>query len=332
MSLHPPLSVAVLGATGAVGETFIRLLEERDYPVREIRFLASVRSAGRGVRFRGKEHPVASVSREAFRGVDLVLSSTPTATSLEWAPIAAAEGAVVIDNSSAWRMDPEVPLVVPEVNPGAVLRAPKRIIANPNCSTIQLVVALAPLHRAAGLVRVVVATYQASSGKGARALAQLDAETRAAGGGTPFPKPEPHAGRLLGNVLAHDWKPGEGGYSEEEEKIARETRKILGLPELRVSVTTARVPVRVGHSEAVFVELERELSPDAARAVLAAAPGVILMDNPTPLAAVGKDEVFVGRIRRDAGVPHGLALWVVADNLRKGAATNALQIAELLAR
>jgi len=232
-------------------------------------------------------------------------------------------------------MDPEVPLVVPEVNADALQRIPKGIVANPNCSTIQMVVALKPLHDLAGIKRVVVATYQASSGKGATGLFELDAQVGALGRGEPVPAAKAHAAQLAGNVLPHDWKAGEEGYTEEEWKMIRETRKIMGDETILVSPTTARVPVRIGHSEAINLEFHNPISVDQARAALRAAPGIVLLDDvggkvPLPLDLVGRDEVFVGRIRRDVTVPHGLNLWVVADNLRKGAATNAVQIAEVL--
>jgi aspartate-semialdehyde dehydrogenase len=233
-------------------------------------------------------------------------------------------------------MDPEVPLVVPEVNADALKRIPKGIVANPNCSTIQMVVALKPLHDLARIKRVVVSTYQASSGKGAKALFELDAQVAALGRGEKVPAVSVHAAQLAGNVLPHDWKPGEDGYSEEELKMVKETRKIMGDETIHVSPTTVRVPVRVGHSEAVNLEFERPISVDEAREALRKAPGIVLMDDPAkgevplPLPLTGRDEVFVGRIRHDPTVPHGLNLWVVADNLRKGAATNTVQIAEVL--
>jgi aspartate-semialdehyde dehydrogenase len=243
---------------------------------------------------------------------------------------------VVIDNSSAWRMDPEVPLVVPEVNADALRHIPKGIVANPNCSTIQMVVALKPLHDLARIRRVVVSTYQASSGKGATGLTELDAQLEALGKGLPLPAVKAHAAQLAGNVLAHDWKAGADDYTEEEWKMVRETHKIMGDETILVSPTTARVPVRIGHSEAVNLEFHNPITAEQAREALRKAPGVIVVDDlpggkvPQPLHAAGCDEVFVGRIRRDPTIPHGLNLWVVADNLRKGAATNAVQIAEVL--
>jgi aspartate-semialdehyde dehydrogenase len=329
-------NVAVVGATGAVGELMRQVLVERAFPVKSIKFLASEKSAGKPITFQGKTIIVERIRPEAFAGIDLVLSSTPAAISREFSPIAAKSGAIVVDNSSAWRMDPDVPLVVPEVNAHALKSIPKRIVANPNCSTIQMVVALKPLHDLARIKRVVVATYQASSGKGATGLTDLDAQLSAMGRGQPVPPPKAHAARLAGNVVTHDWKLGDDGYTEEETKMIRETRKIMGDESIAVSPTCVRVPVRVGHSEAVNLEFHQPITVEQARAALRKAPGIILLDDPgkgdvpTPLLAEGRDEVFVGRIRRDPSVPHGLNLWVVADNLRKGAATNAVQIAEVL--
>jgi aspartate-semialdehyde dehydrogenase len=329
-------SVAVVGATGSVGEIMRQVLIERHFPLRSIQFLASARSAGKSLEFNGKSYRVEPIRAEAFSGVDIVLSSTPASVSRESCPLAAKAGAIVIDNSSAWRMDPDVPLVVPEVNAEALKHIPKGIVANPNCSTIQMVVALKPLHDLARIKRVVVATYQASSGKGAKALFELDAQVAALGRGEKIPPVSVHAAQLAGNVMPHDWKPGEDGYSEEEIKMIKETKKIMGDDSIQVSPTTARVPVRVGHSEAINLEFERPITVEQAREALRKAPGIVLMDGfakgevPLPLSLTGRDEVFVGRIRRDPTVPHGLNIWVVADNLRKGAATNAVQIAEVL--
>jgi aspartate-semialdehyde dehydrogenase len=329
-------SVAIVGATGAVGAVMRQVVIEHGLPFKAIKFLASERSAGKSLDFKGKSYRVEPLRPEAFEGVDIVLSSTPASISREYSPVAARAGAIVIDNSSAWRMDPDVPLVVPEVNADALRRIPKGIVANPNCSTIQMVVALKPLHDLARIKRVVVATYQASSGKGAKAMFELEAQVMALGRGEPVPPATAHAAQLAGNVLPHDWKPGEDGYSEEEWKMVRETRKIMGDDSILVSPTTARVPVRIGHSEAVNLEFHKPVTVDQARAALRNAPGVIVVDDygkgevPLPLRCEGRDEVFVGRIRRDPTVPHGLNLWVVADNLRKGAATNAVQIAEVL--
>jgi aspartate-semialdehyde dehydrogenase len=329
-------SVAVVGATGAVGEVMRQVLDEHSFPFRAIKFLASERSAGKPLTFKGKTYPVEPIRPEAFVGVDIVLSSTPASVSREYSPVAAKTGAIVIDNSSAWRMDPDVPLVVPEVNADALRKIPKGIVANPNCSTIQMVVALKPLHDLAKIKRVVVSTYQASSGKGAKALFELDAQVAALGSKQPVPPVTAHAAQLAGNVLPHDWKAGDDGYSEEEWKMIRETRKIMGDESLLVSPTTARVAVRVGHSEAVNLEFHNPITVEQAREALRKAPGIILRDDvskgevPLALACEGRDEVFVGRIRRDPTIPNGLNLWVVADNLRKGAATNAVQIAEVL--
>lgn len=327
-------SVAVVGATGAVGEMMRRVLEQRAFPFRSIKFLASERSAGKSITFKGMNYSIEAINPAAFSGVDIVLSSTPASVSREVSPMAAKAGAIVIDNSSAWRMDPEVPLVVPEVNADALRNIPKGIVANPNCSTIQMVVALKPLHDLAGIRRVVVATYQASSGKGATGLNELDSQVLAIGQGTQLPPVTAHSGQLALNVLALDWKAGEEGYTEEEWKMVKETRKIMGDDSILVSPTTARVAVRIGHSEAVNIEFHRPITPDQAREALSKAPGVVVVDGPgqvpQPLHCENKDEVFVGRIRKDLTLPHGLNLWVVSDNLRKGAATNAVQIAEVL--
>lgn len=329
-------SVAVVGATGAVGEVIRQVLLEHAFGFRALKFLASERSAGKTIEFKGKKYPVEPLRPEAFTGVDIVLSSTPASISREFSPIAARAGAIVVDNSSAWRMDPDVPLVVPEVNADALAKIPKGIVANPNCSTIQMVVALKPLHDLAKIKRVVVSTYQASSGKGAKGLFELEAQLSALGKGEPVPPAKAHAAQLAGNVLPHDWKEGEEGYSEEEWKMVRETCKIMGDDSIKVSPTTARVPVKIGHSESINLEFAKPVTVEQARAALKKAPGIILVDDygkgevPLALACEGRDEVFVGRIRRDPTVPHGLNLWVVADNLRKGAATNAVQIAEVL--
>lgn len=331
-------SVAVVGATGAVGEIMRQVLQERAFAFRAIKFLASERSVGKPLTFLGKPYTVEAITPEAFVGVDIVLSSTPASVSRETSPMAARAGAIVIDNSSAWRMDPEVPLVVPEVNSQALRHIPKGIVANPNCSTIQMVVALKPLHDLARIRRVIVSTYQASSGKGATGLNELDAQILALGQNQPLPPVKAHADQLAGNVLAHDWKPGADGYTEEEWKMIKETRKIMGDESILVSPTTVRVPVRIGHSEAINLEFHHPITPEQAREALRKAPGVVVVDDlasgqvPQPLHCAGRDEVFVGRIRRDPTHSHGLNLWVVADNLRKGAATNAVQIAEVLVR
>ena len=329
-------SVAIAGATGAVGEVLRQVLTERAFPARSWKFLASERSAGKGVEFRGKTYPVEPLRPEAFAGIDLAFFSLPASVSREFAPIAARAGAIAIDKSSAFRVDPDVPLVVPEVNADALRHTPKGIVATPNCSTTQMVVALKPLHDTARIKRIVVSTYQASSGNGAKAMRELDAQVSAIGRGAPVPPARVHAAQLAGNVLPHDWKVGADGYSEEESKMIFETQKIMGDPSILVSPTTVRVPVRVGHSEAINLEFHDPITVEQAREALGHAPGIVLLDDPIrgevplPLMAEGRDEVFVGRIRRDPTVPHGLNIWVVADNLRKGAATNAVQIAEVL--
>ena len=325
--------LAIVGATGLVGSVIRQVLEERKFPYRSVKFLASSKSPGRTIKFVGKDHPVEALTADSFRDVDIVLSSTPGSVSREFSPIAAKAGAVVVDNSSAWRMDPNTPLVVPEVNADQIAKH-RGIIANPNCATIQLVVALKPLHDVAKIKRVVISTYQSSSGKGASALAELESQTAALGRGEPIPAAKVHKHQLADNCVPNDWSPGEDGYTEEETKIMKETRKIMGDDFIRISATCVRVPVRVGHGESVNVEFERPLSPDEARAILRKAPGVIVLDGddgvPLQIHAAGRDETFVGRIRRDPSVENGLNLWVVADNLRKGAATNAVQIAERL--
>ena len=329
-------TVAVVGATGAVGEQMLEVLERRDFPVGKLLPLASARSVGKEVTFRGEAYPVRELTAQSFAGVDLALFSAGASVSRDFAPAAAAAGAWVVDNTSHFRMHDDVPLVVPEVNPGHLKDAPRRIIANPNCSTIQMVVALEPLHRAAGMKRVVVSTYQAVSGAGRRAMEELEAQARAFAAGEPLPAPDKFPHPILFECLPHIGAFLESGDTVEEQKMVQETRKIFGLPHLAVTATTVRVPVMVGHSEAVNVETERALPADRARELLAAAPGVELLDEPAaaryPLArpAAGTDPVYVGRVRQDPSVPHGLNMWVVADNLRKGAALNAVQIAELL--
>ncbi|MCC6748041.1 MAG: aspartate-semialdehyde dehydrogenase [Deltaproteobacteria bacterium] len=329
--------VAVVGATGAVGHEMLEVLWQRRFPVREIVALASARSAGKSVRFGDRELPVEVLGRDSFRGVQVALFSPGASVSREFAPLAAQAGAKVVDNTSAFRMDPDVPLVVPEVNGDEALACPRGIIANPNCSTIQMVVALDPLRKAAGLRRIVVSTYQAVAGAGQKAMEELQQQMTAwASGATqPAPKVFPHPILMECIPQIGDFLPD--GDSVEEQKMVKETQKIFGLPNLRVSATTVRVPVLIGHSESVNVELERPLSAAEARALLAEAPGVTLIDDPAarkyPLArlAAGTDPVYVGRVRRDPSVEHGLNLWVVSDNLRKGAALNAVQIAEHLA-
>jgi aspartate-semialdehyde dehydrogenase len=326
--------VAIVGATGVVGNEMRKILETRDFPVTELRLLASDRSAGKLLHWRGSEIAVEVLNENSFRGIDFALFSAGSETSREYAPIARDAGAVVIDNSSAWRMDPDIPLIVPEVNPGA-LRGHGGIIANPNCSTIQMVVALKPLHDSWGIKRVIVSTYQAVSGTGKNAIDELFEETRAALDGHDYrPSVYPHP--IAFNLFPHIDVFEESGYSKEEIKMMDETRKIMGLPELRITATTVRVPIVAGHSESVNVEFERAFDLAEVTAILAAAPGIAILDEPsrniypTPLAAAGTDPCYVGRLRRDDSVDNGLNFWVVADNLRKGAALNAVQIAEHL--
>ncbi len=325
--------VAVVGATGVVGQEMLRVLEQRNFPVGELVPVASARSAGKKVHFKGAEYTVVEISPEVFEGVDLALFSAGGGTSLKWSPVAAAKGALVVDNSSAFRQDPDVPLCVPEVNLEDARVRPKGIVANPNCSTIQMVVALKPLHDAARIKRVVVATYQAISGAGAQAVASFEEQIRAAGRGDEIPDGELGA-RLVGNLLMH-WTPNaENGYQEEELKMVFETRKILGDDSIQVSPTAVRVPVLSGHSESITVEMEKPLTAAEARALLSKAPGVEVVDDlaaglyPQPIDCVGQDPVYVGRIREDVGNPGGIQMWVVSDNLRKGAALNAVQVAE----
>jgi aspartate-semialdehyde dehydrogenase len=336
--LDMSFSVAVVGATGAVGREMLRTLERRNFPLRSLRLLASARSAGTLLKFKGEDVAVQELTGSSFEGIELALFSAGTSVAKEMATIAAKSGALVIDNSSAWRMDPNVPLVIPEVNPEAATTSTStrgRIIANPNCSTIQMLVALKPLHDAARLKHIVVSTYQATSGKGQEAVTELVSETRRALEGLPsaatvFPGP------IAFNVLS-DWKAGAEDYSEEEWKMVNETRKILGEPTLGVSPTTVRVPVQNAHAEAVHVQFERPMSAAEAKTLLRSAPGVTLMEDPYapgnaphPQMASGTDAVYVGRVRNDLAVPGALNLFIVSDNLRKGAALNAVQIAELV--
>ena len=332
-----PKVVAVAGATGLVGSQMLRVLEERNFPVKALKPLASERSKGRTVTFKGEEVPVEVLSEDSFKGVDVALFSAGGGTSKKFAPCAAKDGCVVVDNSSAWRMDPKVPLVVPEVNPGDV-KWHEGIIANPNCSTIQMVVVLKPLHDAAGIARVVVSTYQAVSGAGIKALDELYAQSKAIlAGETPVCDifPYPIAFNCIPQIPQSDAFV-DNGYTSEEMKMVNETKKIMGDDSIRVTATTVRVPVHSGHSESVNVETRKKLTAAQAREVLAKAPGVVVQDDPSkqlyPLApnAVGKGDTFVGRIREDVSHPSALDMWIVSDNLLKGAALNAVQIAELL--
>lgn len=327
--------VAILGATGLVGREITRVLEQRRFPVSTFLPLASERSAGTKVEFGGESYTVEAVNDRSFQDIDIALFSAGGSTSKRWAPIAVSAGATVVDNSSAWRMAPTVPLVVPEINPEDI-KLNRGIIANPNCSTIQAVVALYPLHKKAGLRYISVSTYQSVSGTGAKALSTLVSGSREILEGCKpqdgIVYPYPIAFEMLPHIGSFD----DEGISEEEWKMVRESRKIMHIPDLEVSCTTVRVPVFRGHGETIVARFERPISPDEAREVLRNAPGVELMDDPKnsvyprPRHADGKDEVFVGRIRRDTGMEGALAMWVVADNIRKGAALNAVQIAELL--
>lgn len=326
--------VAVVGATGAVGTTMLRVLEERGFPVRELRPLASARSAGRTIDYLGKPFTVQELTEDSFEGIQIALFSAGGSRSRDFAPAAVEAGAVVVDNSSYFRMFPDVPLVVPEVNEAAI-QGHSGIIANPNCVAAPLVVALKPIADAVGLERVVLSSYQAVSGTGAAAIEELRAQ--AAGfltGDEPEPSVYPHP--IAFNALPHIGPFEDTGYSDEETKVINETKKMLGLPDLAVSATCVRVPVLNGHSESIQIETRDKITARQARELLMAAPGVVLMDEPDqtiyplPRLASGRDEVLVGRIREDLSHPRGLALWLSSDNLRKGAATNAVQIAESL--
>jgi aspartate-semialdehyde dehydrogenase len=327
-------NVAVVGATGAVGTMMIKVLEERNFPVKSIKFLASARSAGKKLTFKGTEVVVEELKESSFKGVDIALFSAGASVSRAFGPVAVSSGCVVVDNSSAFRMDPETPLVVPEVNPHA-LKKHKGLISNPNCSTIQMMVALKPIRDAAGIKRIVVTTFQAVSGTGQRAIFELENQVKAWVKGEPMPRSVyPH--QIAFNCLPHIGAFLDNAYTEEEMKMVNETRKIFEDPSIAVSATTVRVPVFYGHSESINVELKSPLSPEEARELLSKAEGVTVVDDPKnnlypmPIHAAGQDKTLVGRIRKDLSVEHGLAMWVVADNIRKGAATNAVQIAELL--
>jgi len=329
-------NVAVVGATGVVGTEMISTLERRNFPVKELILLASERSLGKELTFKGKDYPVSVLSEDSFKGVEIALFSAGGSVSQRFAPVAAKEGCVVIDNTSAFRMEPDIPLVVPEVNPEDIgAYGSRRIIANPNCSTIQMVVALKPIHDAVGIKRIVVSTYQAVSGTGKNAIEELVEQTKAL---LTLEKVEtkvyPH--RIAFNCLPHIDVFLDNGYTKEEMKMVNETRKILKDPSIAVTATTVRVPVFYCHSESVNIETERKIGPDEVREILSNASGVTVIDNPDlseyPLAsdAAGKDGTFVGRIREDQSIPNGINMWIVADNIRKGAALNAVQIAEIL--
>jgi aspartate-semialdehyde dehydrogenase len=327
------LRVAVVGATGAAGSTVLRILHERRFPIAEFRALASARSAGTTVTLGGVEHTVGEVSDEALEGVDIAFFAAGSATAKRFAPVVAGNGGVAIDKSSAYRMDPAVPLVVPEVN-GEQVSGEPGIVANPNCVAIPLTVVLAPLHRAFGLRRITVATYQSASGGGRNLVGELrEQEVADAQGEEPVHTVYPHV--LHGNVVPGGWSM-HGLDNDEEVKVVQETRRVLDLPDLLVSVSTVRVPVAIGHSGAVWAEFDTPADVAAAREILASAPGVRYVDDPqhqsypTPRAAAGTDDVWVGRLRPDQGNPGGIALFWSADNLRKGAATNAVQVGELV--
>lgn len=330
------VKAAVMGATGAVGQEMINILEERKFPCHnDLRLLASERSAGKKLPFRGRLLEVDLLTKDSFKGVDVVLSSAGASVSKEFVPAAVGHGAVVVDNTSAFRMEKEVPLVVPEVNPHA-LKNHKGIIANPNCSTIQMVVVLAPIHKAVGIKRLVIATYQSVSGTGLEAIDELREQSRKilAGDYNFTPKVYPH--QIAFNCLPHIDIFFDNGYSKEEMKMVNETRKILEDDSIAITATTVRVPVIRGHSEAVNIETHKKITAQQVRELLSTAPGVVVVDDPQkceyPLAIYGdgKDETYVGRIREDISCPNGIDLWIVSDNLRKGAALNAIQIAELL--
>jgi aspartate-semialdehyde dehydrogenase len=334
------LNVGIVGATGMVGELMRSILAERAFPVESIRFFATARSVGKKIEWKGAEVAVEDASTADYAGLGIVFFSAGASTSRALAPVVAAAGAIVIDNSSAWRMDPDVPLVVSEVNPRALAVIPKGIVANPNCTTMAAMPALKPLHDAAGLRRMIVSTYQAVSGGGVAGVRELEMQVQAAGGRSSalahdgaacaFPPPKKWAVPIAFNAVPLNYQIVEDGYTEEEVKLRDESRKILAIPDLLVSSTCVRVPVYTGHSLSINAEFERNISVDAALSLLGKAEGVVVTDVPNPLHATGRDSVFVGRVRRDPTVEHGLALFVTGDNLRKGAALNAVQIAELL--
>jgi len=326
--------VAVVGATGAVGNEMIATLEQRNFPVEKLRLFASERSEGKKLEFQGKQIPVESLNENSFKGIDIALFSAGAERSKIWAPIAAKSGCVVVDNSSQWRMDPEVPLVVPEVNPHD-LKWHKGIIANPNCSTIQMVVVLKPIHDAARIKRVIVTTFQSVSGTGKKAMDELLQQTADLLNSREV-KCNVYPHQIAFNVLPHIDKFLENGYTKEEMKMVNETRKIMGDNSIRLTATTVRVPVFRCHSESLNIETEKKITPDEVRAALSKAPGIVVFDAPEknvyplPVDVAGKDETYVGRIREDESIENGINMWIVADNLRKGAALNAVQIAEKL--
>jgi len=329
-------NVAVVGATGAVGNEMVAILERRNFPVNQLKLLASKRGAGTRMEFKGKSYTVEVLDENSFSGIDIGLFSAGGSVSEKFAPIAGEAGCVVIDNTSAFRMDPQVPLVVPEVNAHAIAQYPqKNIIANPNCSTIQMVVALKPIHDVARIKRVVVSTYQAVSGTGKRAIKELESQVLAIYNQQEIKK-EVYPHQIAFNCLPHIDVFFDNGYTKEEMKMVNETKKIMEDNSIGVTATTVRVPVFYGHSESVNIETEKKLTSQEVREILSKAPGVVVVDNPKkfeyPLAinAAGKDETFVGRIREDESIPNGINMWIVSDNIRKGAALNAVQIAEIL--
>lgn len=330
MSQH----VAIAGATGAVGTEFLKLLEARDFPMKSLRLLASSRSAGSKLKFRGENLEVEELTPKSFKGIDIAFFSAGGSRSKEFAPHAVDSGAVVIDNSSAFRMDEKVPLVVPEINPKKAFEH-QGLIANPNCSTIQMVVALNPIHRAANIQRVVVSTYQAVSGAGASAMEELKQQLRAWANDEPM-KQEVFPTQIAFNLFPHIDVFQDNGYTKEEMKMVHETRKIMNSPNMQISATCVRVPVLRAHSEAVWVETEKLLSESVARELFEKEPGIVVQDEresggyPTPWQITETQETYVGRIRKDISHPNGLTFWVVADQLYKGAALNAIQIAEVL--
>jgi aspartate-semialdehyde dehydrogenase len=330
---HP--HVAIVGATGAVGVEMLLCLEQRNFPLRKLTLLASARSAGKTMTFRGQEILVEELTHDSFAGIDIALFSAGGGISLEFAPSAAAAGAVVIDNSSAFRMDAGVPLVVPEINPAAAKDRPRGIIANPNCTTIISLMALAPLHAAFGLRSIIASTYQAVSGSGAQGILELEEQMNAIAHGQPF-TPKVYPRQIAFNVIPQVDAFTENGYTKEELKMLHEGRKILGLPELRVSCTCVRVPVYRSHSVSITAQFERPVDPASARAIYAGKPGIQVVDDtatklfPVPLDTTGKDDCLVGRIRQNLVLDNALDLWVVGDQVRKGAALNAVQIAEIL--
>ncbi|MFH0763826.1 MAG: aspartate-semialdehyde dehydrogenase [Candidatus Omnitrophota bacterium] len=329
-------NIAIMGATGAVGTCFLRILEERKFPVKNLRLLASERSKGKSLKFNGKPYPVEVLTHDSFKDIDIVLASAGASRSLEFLPSAVKAGAVCVDNSSAFRMDNNVPLVVPEVNPQDI-KWHKGIIANPNCSTIQMVVALWPIHKAAKIKRIVVTTFQSVSGAGQKKVIELREQSRAFLAKkkvTPVEFPHPIAFNLIPQI---DVFMG-NAYTKEEMKMVDETRKIMGDSSIQVNATCVRVPVFYAHSESVNIETEKPISPDDVRKLLSKSEGVTVIDDPEnksypmPIFAEGKDDTFVGRIRKDESIKNGISMWVAADNIRKGAALNAIQIAERLVK